>query len=122
VEKNLLKDCPIVGTDVLAAEDIIGPNVGSLRGETVRREGHVSLEYHQVPSRVMAKYHEVALCTDMMFINKLRFLVTISRDIKFGWDSRGYKKSKAQGASGHDQIHEMDLCFAKVPNNEQTRG
>jgi hypothetical protein len=85
VENNLLKDCPIVGTDVVAAEDIFGPNVGFLKGKTVRRGGtHVNPEYLQVPSPLMEKYHQVTLCIDIMFVNKLPFLVTISRDIKFG--------------------------------------
>jgi hypothetical protein len=85
VENNLLKDCPIVGTDVMAAEDIFGSNVGSLKGKTVRRGGiHVNPEYHQVPSPLMEKYQHVTLCIVIMFVNKLPFLVTISRDIKFG--------------------------------------
>jgi hypothetical protein len=85
VENNLLKDCPIDTTDILAAEDIFGPNVGSLKGKTVRRGGtHVNPEYHQIPSPLMEKYQQVTLCIDIMFVNKLPFLVTISRDIKFG--------------------------------------
>jgi hypothetical protein len=52
VEMNLLKDCPIVRADVLAAEDIFGPNLGSLRGETVRHSGdHARPEYGIRPSQ-----------------------------------------------------------------------
>jgi hypothetical protein len=51
VENNLLKDCPIVGTDVMATEDVFGPNVGSLKEKTVRHGGtQVNPEYLQVPS------------------------------------------------------------------------
>jgi hypothetical protein len=86
VEKNLLKDCPVVRKDVLlAADDIFGPNVESLKGKTVRQGGiHVNPEYHQVPIPIMEKCRKVTLCIDIMFVNKLPILVTISRDIKFG--------------------------------------
>jgi hypothetical protein len=89
VEKNLLKDCPIIRKDVRAADDICGPNAGSLRGKVVRQGGiHVNPEYHQVPMTIiLGKYREVtlsALCIDVMFVNKLPFLVTISHNIKCG--------------------------------------
>jgi hypothetical protein len=85
VEKNLLKDCPVVRADVLAAEDIFGPNLGSLKGKTVRRSGErVRPEYEQIPTSIMERYRDVTLCVDIMFVNKIPFLVTISRHIKFG--------------------------------------
>jgi hypothetical protein len=85
IETNQLKDCPILRGDVLAADDIFGPNVGSLKGKTVRQGGiHVNPEYHQIPMTIMEKYRELTLCVDVMFVNKLPFLVTISRGIKFG--------------------------------------
>jgi hypothetical protein len=85
VETNQLNDCPILRGDVLAADHIFGPNVGSWKGKTVRQGGiHVNPEYHQVPMTIMYKYRDLTLCIDVMFVNKLPFLVTISRGIKFG--------------------------------------
>jgi hypothetical protein len=37
-----------------------------------------------MPMTIMEKYRELILCVDVMFVNKLPLLVTISRGIKFG--------------------------------------
>jgi hypothetical protein len=42
VEKDLLKDCPVLREDVLAAEDIFGPNVGSLKEKQCDRTANES--------------------------------------------------------------------------------
>jgi hypothetical protein len=42
VDENLLKDCPVNHANILAADDIFGPNLGSIKGKTVRRsEPHI---------------------------------------------------------------------------------
>jgi hypothetical protein len=41
VDSNLLPNCPISRADILNAEFIFGPDVGSLKGKTVRRSPHV---------------------------------------------------------------------------------
>jgi hypothetical protein len=85
VEKNLLKDCPVLREDAPAAEDIFGPNVGALKGKRVRQNGErVRPEYEDIPKHIMERCQDVTLCIDLMHINKMPFLVTISRHIKFG--------------------------------------
>jgi hypothetical protein len=85
VQNNLLKNCPISREDVLAAEDILGPNLGSLKGKTLWRGGtHVRMEYHGVPLGIMERHRDVTLCVDIMFVNQIPFFITISRNIKFG--------------------------------------
>jgi hypothetical protein len=44
----------------------------------------VNPEYHQIPMTIMEKYRDLTSCVDVMSVNKLPFLVTISRGIKFG--------------------------------------
>ena len=86
VKENLvLKNCPITIDNIMAAEGILGPNLGSLRRKTVRRGSkHVVIDRQDVPRTIMDRYRNVTLCIDIMFINKIAFLVMISHGIKFG--------------------------------------
>jgi hypothetical protein len=85
VDNNLLQNCPVTRKDIMAAEDIFGPDIGSLKGKTVRSASvPVDIRIENLPATVMLRYKEVTLCGDIMFVNKTPFLVTISRDIKFG--------------------------------------
>jgi hypothetical protein len=71
-------------SDILAAEAIFGPNVNALKGKTVRHgEFHVKSDILPIPRNILSLYHEVTLCIDIMYVNKIAFLVTISRNIKF---------------------------------------
>jgi hypothetical protein len=84
VEQNLLPNCPITRDDIMAAEKILGPDVGSLKGKTVRRKGaHVEYAATTIPDTIMLQYRDVTMGADIMFVNKLPFFVTISRNIKF---------------------------------------
>jgi hypothetical protein len=85
VEGNQLPNCPITRRDILNAEMLFGPDVGSLKGKTVRRPGeHVEVHTVPLPPDLLPIISEVTLCCDLMFINKMPFFVTISRGIKFG--------------------------------------
>jgi hypothetical protein len=89
VEGGSLRNCPIIRADIAAAEDILGPNLGSLKGKTVRRKGaHVPSLVADVPYQIIKMYRNVTLCFDIMFVNKIAFLVTVSRHIRFGTTER----------------------------------
>ena len=87
VNHNLLPNCPVTQRDILAAEDIFGPDVGSLKGKTVRRgPPHISTDitYTPLPPTVHERYQVVTLCADVMHVNGLPFFISISRHLKFG--------------------------------------
>ena len=78
-------NCPISKEDIQAADDIFGPNLGSLKGKTVCRPNpHVKTQTLGVLPDIMQIHRSVALAIDIMFINKIPFLVTTSRHLKFG--------------------------------------
>jgi hypothetical protein len=79
------KNCPFTREDALTAEDIFGPNVRWPKGKTVRQNGErVRPECEDIPKHIMERHQDITPCIDLMHINKIPFLVTILRHIKFG--------------------------------------
>ena len=86
VENNLIPSCPITRRDIVIAEHIFRPDVGALKGKTTRRRPiGVGLYNHTlIPSTVVDQYQDVILAVDILYVNKLPFIATISRYIWFG--------------------------------------
>ena len=86
VSTNSIRNCPIDQRHIQAAEDIYGPtSVGALRGKTPRRQvGHVTATVDPVPAEVLTAHGDVTLAVDLMFINKVAFLITVSRGLRIG--------------------------------------
>ena len=85
VTNNMLPNCPITKADILTAEHIFGRDVGSIKGKTVRHPPcHVSTYTEPLPRDILDQYWNVTVAGDVMFVNGLPFLVTISCNIHFG--------------------------------------
>lgn len=85
VDNNQLTNCPITRRDVLAAEDILGPDLGSLKGKTTRKSSpQVSHRKVTLPPEIHERNRSITLGIDIMFVNKLAFFITISQGLKFG--------------------------------------
>jgi hypothetical protein len=84
VTKNQLVNCPVTKADIVAAEQIYGPDVGSLKGKTVRRPPPtVKQMLEPLPVELMQRFKMVTLCIDVMYVNNIAMLVSISRNIRF---------------------------------------
>ena len=81
---NLLKNCPVTIEDVNIAEKIFGQDITALKGKSVcTKPAPVVKDYITVPPEIMEKHHKVDLCADIMFIQGLAFLTTITKQIKY---------------------------------------
>ena len=58
-------------------------DIGSLKGKTVHRPSDwVEARTDNIPMAIMEQHREIVLGADVMFVNKLPFLMTISRNIQ----------------------------------------
>ena len=77
-------NCPITFNDIQTAEVIFGSGVGLLKSKTVQvNPDAVQPIITPIPSGIQERYGNITLCTDIMFVNKTPFLMTVSRGIKF---------------------------------------
>ena len=54
VEGNMIPNCNVTRQDILRAEDIFGPNLGSVKGKTSRLPtSHVNMTWSQVPEDIL---------------------------------------------------------------------
>ena len=65
-------------------EDIYGLNIYTLKGKSVRTKPKVVLnDYIKVPPKIKVQNQDVELCADIIYIQGIPFLATISKHIKF---------------------------------------
>jgi hypothetical protein len=80
-----MPNCPISRKDILAAEDILGPNLGSLKAKKTRTtNNHGQGEPINIPITITSCYRYVTIACDIIFVNKIPFFMAISQHIKLG--------------------------------------
>jgi hypothetical protein len=78
-----MSNCPVKRSDIANAAVIFGPNRNVLRGKTVRqRPTRVEADFIQIPRDYYVLHKFVTLTADLMFVNGVAFLVTLSRGIR----------------------------------------
>ena len=80
--QKFLQDCPITPSDIAIAHKNFGPDLANIRGKTVRRKPeHVSMEMVEIPQHILSNQQHVTLSADIMFVNEVPFLISLSRNI-----------------------------------------
>ena len=80
---NAVRNVDISVCEISNARQLFGTDLGGVRGKTVRRRpGAVWPEYESIPHDLYECIINVTLTADVMFVNGLPFLVTLSQDIK----------------------------------------
>jgi len=97
LNNNLIRECPITADDVNRAEYIYGPDVGTMKGKTVRKRPSAvpTKTLIPLPISISTWHKEITLCADIFFLNGIPFLHTISKDLQLRTveelQSRAYK-------------------------------
>jgi len=81
VTNNQLPNFPISTKDIVAAEAIFGLYIGMLKGKTNRKKTITVSIIKPIP--ISEQYKDITFAIDIMYINSIPFLTTISRNIKF---------------------------------------
>ena len=84
VQGNLIKNCLVTLDDIKVAKRIFGKDISSIKGKTTRcTPKPVVTDVIEVPKELIENNKEVVLCVDIIWIQGLPFLATISIDIGF---------------------------------------
>ena len=84
VRSNMIVNCPVTFSDVKNAKLIFGPDITSLKVKSVRHKPDSFVtDYVEIPREILESRKELEVSTDIMFNNKLPFLVSIIPRMKF---------------------------------------
>jgi hypothetical protein len=84
IRSNQIKDCPVTIQDIDVATHIWDKNISALKGNTTCSKTHpVARDYVKVPKELLKLHKEVFLTTNIFFVNKITFFLTLSPKICF---------------------------------------
>ena len=84
VSYNMILNFPVTPQDIKSNDKIFGPDVPYMKGNSIRRlpEAVVS-DYFNIPKDILSMNTGLEVSINFMFINKLAFLVSVSKQLRF---------------------------------------
>jgi hypothetical protein len=80
VQTNQIKNCPVNLEDI----SIFGQDIYAMKGKTTRSKPKIVInDYVEVPQELLDAHEKVIICMDIMFIDEVAFVVTVSKYIKY---------------------------------------
>ena len=84
IKMNMIQDNPITESNVKLMECLIRPDIPTVKCKTTRQHPHqLFSDMVSVPHELCDTQHNVCLYIDIMYINGMSFLTTISKNIKY---------------------------------------
>jgi hypothetical protein len=84
VRSNMIKNCNVTPIDIDNAYTLFGDDIASLRGKTVRTTPDpVMADYVEIPKIILDLNKDLTVAADIMFVNGMPFVTSISRNVKF---------------------------------------
>ena len=85
LDSNYIPNCHLTSDDAERAELIYGKDVATIKGRSTQTKGQSKQHVQTVgiPLDIMEQYRDITLCVDVLFVQQMPFLHTISRHIQF---------------------------------------
>lgn len=78
----MVRDLPVTRQDVKLAKETYGQYIYALQQKTVNKNvDHVVVVITNIPKQILKEYKRIILYIDVMFINGIKFLLTVSRHL-----------------------------------------
>ena len=83
INSNTIRNCPVTSDDVTRAEYIFGPALPLLQGKTTNTSARFRAPPAVLPSPILDFHKVTELFIDFLYVNKMPFIHTKSKDINF---------------------------------------
>jgi hypothetical protein len=111
VRSNTIKNCPIKPTHIANTLTIFGPSAAGVRGKTVRRKPEqVEADPGRIPDNTHRLHKFVVLTADVMFVNSIAFLITLSWKLRLATVEQLPTRTATQLSNSLTKMVRLNAC------------